>query len=75
VGSSAVDLRFGIAVVSAGNRVYAVAMATGKTVLLAKAEGHVAAQIDTPGVAYQYNAGGHGYVRFVPLSRILSALA
>ena len=37
---------------------------------LAHAPGSVRAQIEGPGVAYRWNAGGYGYVGFVPLAKI-----
>jgi hypothetical protein len=30
----------------------------------------VAAQIDSPGAVVQFNAGGHGYLRLIPMSTI-----
>jgi hypothetical protein len=38
--------------------------------VLARASRAVRAQIDTPGVAYEYNARGHGFVGFIPLTAI-----
>jgi hypothetical protein len=65
-----VDLYYGIAVVAAGDDVYALNVATGKTARLFHTPARVAAQIDSPGAVVQFNAGGHGYLRFIPMSTI-----
>ena len=65
-----VDLQYGIAVVAAGDDVFALNVATGRTVRLLHAPGRVAARIDSPGAVVQFNAGGHGYLRFIPMSTI-----
>ena len=69
-GASAVDLQYGIALVTAGGTVYAVSTATGKTGVLFRGPVTVAAQVESPGAAIQYNRGRHGYLHFVPMSRI-----
>jgi hypothetical protein len=48
-------------------------LATGRTAHLFHAPTGVAAQIEAPGAAIQFNLGGRGYVRFVPMSRIESS--
>jgi hypothetical protein len=65
-----VDLYYGIAVVAAGDDVFAVNVATGRTARVLHAPGRVAAQIDSPGAVVQFNAGGHGYLRFIPMSTL-----
>jgi hypothetical protein len=65
-----VDLYYGIAVVAAGDDVYALNVATGRTADLLHAPARVAAQIDSPGAVVQFNAGGHGYLRFIPMSTL-----
>jgi hypothetical protein len=65
-----VDLYYGIAVVAAGDDVFALNVATGRTARLLHAPGRVAARFDSPGAVVQFNAGGHGYLRFIPLSTI-----
>jgi hypothetical protein len=65
-----VDLYYGIAVVAAGNDVLALNVATGRTAHLFHAPGRVAAQVDSPGAIVQFNAGGHGYLRFIPMSTL-----
>ncbi|HEY3576417.1 MAG TPA: hypothetical protein VGK68_00290 [Gaiellaceae bacterium] len=65
-----VDLHYGIAVLAAGDDVFALNVATGRTARLLHAPGRVAAQLDSPGAVVQYNAGGHGSLRFIPMSTI-----
>jgi len=65
-----VDLHYGIAVVAAGGNVFALNVATGRTARLLHAPGRVAAQLDSPGAVVQFNAGGHGYLRLIPMSTI-----
>jgi hypothetical protein len=69
-GAGAVDLQYRIALITAGADVFAVNVATGRTARLFHAPGRVAAQLESPGASVQYNAGGHGYLRFIPLSAI-----
>jgi len=71
---SAVDLQFGIAVFTSGRTVYAMNVNTGRTAVLARAPRAVQAAIEAPGVAYTYNARGHGYLRFVPMSTVERSL-
>jgi hypothetical protein len=40
------------------------------TAVLFRAPAAVSVQLEAPGAAIQYNAGGHGYLRFVPLNAI-----
>ena len=65
-----VGFAYGIAVVAAGDNVFALNVATGHSARLLHAPGRVAAQVDSPGVVAQFNAGGHGYLRFIPLSTL-----
>ncbi len=65
-----VDLYYGIAVVAAGDNVFALNVATGRTARLLRAPGRVAVRIDSPGAVVQFNAGGNGYLRFIPLSTL-----
>jgi hypothetical protein len=65
-----VDIRYGVAVVTAGRSVLGIRLATGRTAVLLHAPRSVRAQIEGPGVAYTYNLGGHGFVGFVPLAQI-----
>jgi hypothetical protein len=67
---SAVDLQFGIAVFTSGRAVYVMNVNTGRTATLARAPHAVRAAIEAPGVAYTYNVGRRGYLRFVPMSTV-----
>jgi hypothetical protein len=68
--ATSVDLHYGIAVLTAGRDVFAVNTTTGRTARLLHAPGRVAAQIEAPGAAVQFNVGDRGYLRFVPMSVI-----
>lgn len=68
--ATAVDLHYGIALVTAGRDVVAVNTTTGRTARLLHAPARVAAQIEAPGAAIQFNVGAHGYLRFIPMSVI-----
>jgi hypothetical protein len=68
--SASVDAQYGIAVVAAGRRVFAIDLATGRTAVVAAAPGRVHAQIEAPGIAYGYNVAGHGKLAFVPFARV-----
>ena len=70
-----VDLQFGVAALAADRNIYAVRIATGRTVVLATAPSRVTAQIEAPGVVYRYDSAGRGEFRFVPFARVLRALA
>jgi hypothetical protein len=70
-----VDMQFGVATVAAGRTVYVVALATGRTAVLATAPSRVEAQIEAPGVVYRYDAAGSGEFRFVPFAKVLHTLA
>jgi hypothetical protein len=65
-----VDLHYGIAVVTAGGGVYAMNVVTGRTARLLHVPGRAAAEIDSPGAVVQFNVGGHGYLRLIPMSTI-----
>jgi hypothetical protein len=64
------DVQYGTALLTADKDVYAMNLATGRTAHLFHAPTRVAAQIEAPGAAIQFNQAGHGYLRFVPMSRI-----
>ena len=65
-----VDVHYGVAVLASGRAVVGIRLSTGRTATLAHAPNAVRAQIEGPGVAYRYNAGGHGFVGFVPVAKI-----
>jgi hypothetical protein len=67
-----IDLQYGIAVLAAGDDVLALNVATGRTARLLHAPGRVTARIDSPGAVVQFNVGGHGYLRLIPMSTIES---
>ena len=67
-----VSLKYGIGVIAAGGNVLALNLNTGHTARLLHVRGRVAAQIDSPGAVVQFNAGGHGYLRLIPMSTILA---
>src|SRR6478672_1662894 len=67
VNARSVDLQYGIAVVAAGDDVFALNVGSGHTARLLHAPGRVAVRIDSPGAVAQFNAGGHGYLRFIPM--------
>jgi hypothetical protein len=71
-GATSLDMYNGIALVTAGRAVYSFDVATGRTARLFQANGPVAAALESPGAAIQYNAGGRGYLRFLPMSWIES---
>lgn len=74
VGAEArsVDLHFGLALVASGRDVYSFDLITGRSAHLLRTPTRVAAQLEAPGAAIQYNADGRGYVRFLPMSWIES---
>ena len=69
-GARSVGLRYGIAVIAAGGDVLAMNVSTGHTARLLHGAGRAAAQIGSPGAVVQFNAGGRGYLRLVPMSTL-----
>jgi hypothetical protein len=69
-----VDVQFGVAVLTAGRRVFAVSLKTGRRVILARAPGVVQAEIEPPGVAYAYNTSSGGHLRFIRFAEVEAAL-
>ena len=72
--ASSLDVQYGIALITTGNDVYALDTATGKTARLFHAPGKVAAQIEAPGAAIEFNNAGHGHIAFIPMSRIEASI-
>lgn len=72
--SHRVDAQFGVAVLTAGGNVYAVALETGRTAVLASAGTYVRAEIEAPGVAYAVNQGTRASLRFIPFAEVEAAL-
>jgi hypothetical protein len=69
-----VDLHYGVAVVTAGPRLYAVDVSTGRIALVARAPASVHAEIEAPGIVYQFNRDGKGILRLIPFSQVRAAL-
>jgi hypothetical protein len=69
-----VDLQFGIAVVTTGNAVYAMDVATGRTARLAVAPTAPRAEIGSIGVVYAYSDAGRGTARLIPMSKVEEAV-
>jgi hypothetical protein len=65
-----VALQYGIAVIAAGGNVLALNVGTGRTARLLHVQGRAAAQFDSPGAVVQFDVGGRGYLRFIPMSTI-----
>jgi hypothetical protein len=72
--SPALDVHFGVAVLTRGGTVYALALQNGRLTTLARAVRHVRAQIESSGVVYQYNGARGGELRFVPMSVVEAKL-
>jgi hypothetical protein len=72
--ASSLDVQYGIALITAGRDVYTLDTATGKTARLFHAPAKVAAQIEAPGAAIEFNNVGHGHIAFVPMSSIEASL-
>jgi DNA-binding beta-propeller fold protein YncE len=72
--ATSVDVQYGIALITAGNDVYAVNTASGKTARIFHAPAKVAAQIEAPGAAIEFNNAGHGHIAFLPMSRIEASI-
>ena len=72
--SPAVDVHYGVAVVTSRSRVFVVDLASGRVAAIANTPGRVTAEIEAPGITYGYSARGRGYVRFVSFARIEAAL-
>jgi hypothetical protein len=73
-GATHVDLQYGIAVVTAGNAVYAVNTATGRTRRVAVTPLAVRAQIEPIGIVYAYSTRTRGAAKVIPMSRVESVL-
>jgi hypothetical protein len=69
-GATSVDLHYGIALITAGPDVYALDVETGRTAHLLRAPARTTAELEAPGAVVQFNAGGHGHLRFLSMSWI-----
>jgi hypothetical protein len=68
-----IDVYYGVAVLTSGRTVYALDLATGRRVVIARAPTDVHAAIEAPGIVYVFNQSGQGHARFVPM-RVIEAL-
>ena len=72
---AALDVHYGVAVVTAGRRVWAISLATGARRVLFTAPAPVRAHLDDIGVVYAYEAGRGGVLGFIPFAAVERALA
>jgi hypothetical protein len=72
--SPAIQVHFGVAVLSAGRNVFALRLATGRRAVLFHAPAAVAAQINDVGVVYRYNLPGAGFLGYIPFTAVERAL-
>ena len=68
--ATTVDVHFGIALLTAGRSVYALDVASGRTVRVFRGRARIMAQLEAPGAAIAFNLHGHGDIRFIPMSSI-----
>ena len=73
--SPAVDVHYGVAVVSAGRQLFAVSLSSRRQRVLLRAPQPVRAHLDDIGVVYAYNAGRTGVLGFIPFAAVERALA
>ena len=73
--SPAVDVHYGVALLTAGRDVLAVNLATGRRRVLVTAPRPVRAHLDDIGAVYTYNEGHSGVLGFIPFAQVERALA
>jgi hypothetical protein len=73
VGVRSVDLQYGVALLTSARDIYVLNVATGRRARLAHTPTRVSAELEAPGIAYQFNRGSHGFVRFIPFSSVEAA--
>jgi hypothetical protein len=66
----AVDVHFGVALLTAGRNVIATKLDTGRTAVLFRAPTPVRAHLDDVGAVYRYNVGRGGVLGFIPFARV-----
>ena len=71
----AVDVHYGVAVVTAGRELYAINLSTGGSACCCGRRQPVRAHLDDIGVVYAYNAGSGGVLGFIPFAAVEQALA
>lgn len=72
--NASVSVHFGVAVFTAGRKVFALRLSTGRRAVLFHAPAAVAAQISDAGVVYRYNLPGAGFLGYVPFATVERAL-
>jgi hypothetical protein len=65
---------YGVAVLTSGRAVYALDLASGRRIVIARAPTNAHVAIEAPGIVYVFNLRGQGHARFVPLRAIEAAL-
>jgi len=73
-GATNVDLRYDIAVVTAGRAIYALDVSSGRTARLAVTPTVPHAEIGSMGIVYTYSVGNRGTAKIVPINRVEDAL-
>ena len=73
--TAALDVHYGVAVLTAGSRVYAIGLASGKQRVLLAAPAAVRAHLDDIGVVYAYDASSGGVLGFIPFAVVERTLA
>jgi hypothetical protein len=68
------DVHYGVAVLTAGRRVYAINLTTGKRRVLLTAPHAIRAHLDDIGVVYAYNADRGSVLGFIPFAAVERAL-
>jgi hypothetical protein len=69
-----IDVYYGVAVLTSGRAVYALDLASGRMIVIARAPTNVHAAIEAPGIVYTFNRSRQGHARFVPIRAIEAAL-
>jgi hypothetical protein len=63
-----------VALVTSGGNVYAISLANGHQSLIASVPGPALAEIEPSGIAYAYNTGSRGHLRFVRFAEVEAAV-
>ena len=66
----AVDVHFGVALLTAGRNVIALGLETGRTAVLFRSPTPVRAHLDDVGAVYRYNVGRGGVLGFIPFATV-----
>jgi hypothetical protein len=74
-GLDGLDVHYGVAVLHSPRQVFGLDLETGRHVVLGRTAGGILdAEIEAAGVAYAYNVGARGVVRFVPIAAVMRTL-